>query len=46
MCTQIAMHAFARSGDLVVCEQNALAGRTEGASVAVLGRRHFLLGAS
>jgi len=36
MCTQVAMHAFVRSGHLVVCEATAHAGNTEAASAAVL----------
>jgi threonine aldolase len=46
MCTQIAMHAVVRSGHLVICEQNAHAGRTQAASAAELDRDHLLLGAS
>ena len=36
MCTQMAMHAFVRSGHLVACETTAHAGRTEASSAAVL----------
>ena len=36
MCTQIAMHVFARSGHLVVCEQDAHTGGMEVSSSAVL----------
>lgn len=36
MCTQVAMHALARSGHLVACEASAHAGRTEASSAAVL----------
>jgi len=36
MCTQIAMHAYVRSGHLAVCEASAHAGRTEASSAAAL----------
>jgi threonine aldolase len=36
MCTQVALHAFVRSGHLVACESSAHAGRTEASSAAVL----------
>jgi len=36
LCNQIAMHAFARAGHLVVCESTAHTGRTEAASSATL----------
>jgi len=36
MCTQVALHAFVRSGHLVACEASAHAGRTEASSAAVL----------
>ncbi len=36
MCNQVAMHAFARSGHLVVCEAGAHMGGTEATSAAVL----------
>src|ERR1700761_1585700 len=36
MCTQIALHAYVRSGHLAVCETHAHAGRTEASSAAAL----------
>jgi threonine aldolase len=36
MCTQVAMHAFVRSGHLVVCEATAHAGTAEASSAALL----------
>jgi threonine aldolase len=36
LCTQIALHAFVRSGHLVACEASAHAGLTEASSAAVL----------
>jgi threonine aldolase len=36
MCTQVALHAFVRSGHLAACEASAHAGRTEASSAAVL----------
>jgi threonine aldolase len=41
MCTQVAMHAFVRSGHLVACETTAHAGRTEANSAAVLSGISF-----
>jgi threonine aldolase len=48
MCTQVAMHAFVRSGHLVACEATAHAGRTEANSAAVLSgiSFHYLTAAS
>jgi threonine aldolase len=48
MCTQVAMHAFVRSGHLVACETTAHAGRTEANSAAVLSgiSFHYLPAAS
>jgi threonine aldolase len=36
LCNEIAMHVFARSGHLVVCEENAHTGEHEAASAALL----------
>jgi threonine aldolase len=41
MCTQVALHAFVRSGHLVACEATAHAGRTEASSAAVLSGISF-----
>jgi threonine aldolase len=41
MCNQVAMHAFARSGHLVVCEAAAHMGGTEVTSAAVLSGLAF-----
>jgi threonine aldolase len=48
MCTQIAMHAFVRSGHLAACEATAHAGRTEASSAAVLSgiAFHYITAAS
>jgi threonine aldolase len=48
MCTQVALHAFVRSGHLVACEASAHAGRTEATSAAVLSgiAFHYLAAAS
>jgi threonine aldolase len=41
MCTQVAMHAYVRSGHLAVCEASAHAGRTEASSAAALSGISF-----
>jgi threonine aldolase len=48
MCTQIAMHAFVRSGHLVACEATAHAGRTEASSAAAMSgiAFHYMTAAS
>ncbi|HEY7283554.1 MAG TPA: threonine aldolase family protein [Actinomycetota bacterium] len=42
MCTQVALHAFTRSGRLVVCEASSHVGGTEVASSAVLTGASFV----
>jgi threonine aldolase len=46
MCTQIALHAYVRSGHLAVCESSAHAGRTEASSAAAMSgiAFHYLPG--
>jgi threonine aldolase len=41
LCNEIAMHVLARSGHLVVCEENAHAGEHEAASAALLSGISF-----
>jgi threonine aldolase len=48
LCTQVALHAFVRSGHFAACEASAHAGRTEASSAAVLSgiAFHYITGDS
>jgi threonine aldolase len=48
LCSQVALHAYVRSGHLAVCEASAHIGRTEASSAAALSGLsfHYVTGAS